>query len=125
MNNIGGVFYYENKEVPFEKALSLVKTNNSLNVQTRSPYTNAPKTYISKAPITFSAQDQNKKMITKEDIKVYNKLAKKYNKNPNGQILKKEVAFMYDIYNRMTEKQKKNAEPYPAIPPPPPHIPEK
>ena len=59
------------------------------------------------------------------DIKVYNKLAKKYNKNPNGQILKKEVAFMYDIYNRMTEKQKKNAEPYPAIPPPPPHIPEK
>ncbi|MFC4634101.1 M56 family metallopeptidase [Dokdonia ponticola] len=123
MHNIGGVFYYENENISYEKALNLVKTNKNLNVQTRSPYTNAPKTYISKEPITLFEQEQNKKPATKEDIKVYNKLAKKYGNNPNGQILKQEVAFMYDIYNRMTEKQKKNAEPYPALPPPPPPAP--
>ncbi|MEP0263728.1 M56 family metallopeptidase [Dokdonia sp.] len=123
MNEIGGVFYYEKKEISFDRAIQLVKSNEHLNVQTRHPYTNAPKTYISKEPITFSPKDQNKKPVTKGDIKVYNKLAKKYNKNINGQILKTEVSFMYDIYNRMTEKQKKNAEPYPAIPPPPPPAP--
>lgn len=123
MHDIGGVFYYENKTISYEKALSLVKTNKNLNVQTRSPYTNAPKTYISKEPITFSKDSkeaQNKKPVTAEDIKIYNKLAKKYAKNPTGQILLKEVGFMYDIYDRMTEKQKKNAEAYPALPPPPP-----
>ena len=123
MNEIGGIFYYENKEVTFDKALNLVKTNKNLNVQTRSPYTNAPKTYISIEPIVVPTQKENTDPVTKKDIAVYNKLAKKYNKNPNGQILKKEVAFMYDIYNRMTEKQKKNAESYPAIPPPPPPAP--
>lgn len=119
MKNIGGVFYYENKEVSFQKAVQLVKADKSLNVQTRHPYTNAPKTYISKKPIVVEIQEQNKKPATKKDVKTYNKLAKKYNENRNGKVLKTEVAFMYDIYNRMTDKQKKNAEPYPALPPPP------
>lgn len=125
MHDIGGVFYYEKENISYEKALNLVKTNKNLNVQTRSPYTNAPKTYISKEPITFSKEEQNIKPVTEKDIKIYNKLAKKYGNNSNGQILKQEVAFMYDIYNRMTEKQKKNAEAYPAIPPPPPPAPKK
>lgn len=135
MNNIGGVFYYENKKVSFQKAVQLVKADKSLNVQTRHPYTNNPKTYISKKPIVVEIeelaevheqaeiQEQNKKPATKKDVKTYNKLAKKYNENRNGKVLKTEVAFMYDIYNRMTDKQKKNAEPYPALPPPPPPAP--
>jgi len=116
MKEIGGVFYYENEQVTFEKAIRLVKANKSLNVQTRHPYTNAPKTYISIEPITFYPEKKDKKPLTKEDIQAYNKLAKKYNKNPNGAFLKTDVVFMYDIYNRMTDKQKKNAEPYPALP---------
>ncbi|WP_299763863.1 M56 family metallopeptidase [uncultured Dokdonia sp.] len=125
MNDIGGVFYYEDKQVTFEKAVSLVKANENLNVQTRHPYTNAPKTYISAKPIVVETQKQSKKPVSKKDISVYNKLAKKYGKNPNGEILKTEVAFMYEIYSRMTKTQKKNAEPYPALPPPPPPAPVK
>ncbi len=56
---------------------------------------------------------------SKDEIKAYNALAKKYNVNPTGQILKDEVAVMFRIYNRMTLKQKKKAQPYPAIAPPP------
>jgi len=125
MNDIGGVFYYEDKQVTFEKAVRLVKANENLNVQTRHPYTNAPKTYISAKPIVLETQEQSKKPVSKKDISVYNKLAKKYGKNPNGEILKTEVAFMYEIYSRMTKTQKKNAEPYPALPPPPPPAPVK
>ncbi|GGG16854.1 hypothetical protein GCM10011344_16840 [Dokdonia pacifica] len=125
MNDIGGVFYYEDKQVTFEKAVSLVKANENLNVQTRHPYTTAPKTYISAKPIVVEVQEQSKKPVTKKDISVYNKLAKKYGKNPEGKILKSEVAFMYEIYSRMTKTQKKNAEPYPALPPPPPPAPVK
>ena len=59
---------------------------------------------------------------TKEQIKEYNKLAKKYNNMPkdNMRINGKEITRMRYIYDLMTIEQRKDAEPFPNIPPPPP-----
>ena len=116
----GGIFYYENERISYQKAIQLVKKTKDLYVQTAYPYTTSPNTYISKNPIQGKIEAQTHKPVTKKEIKTYNQLAKKYHKNPNGQILKTEVSLMYDIYNRMTDAQRKSAQPYPAIPPPPP-----
>lgn len=62
----------------------------------------------------------SQKPATKKEIAIYNKLATKYNKDPEGIIKQGEVIRMYDIYSRMTPKQKKAAQPYPVLPPPPP-----
>lgn len=57
---------------------------------------------------------------TAKEIKTYNKLAAKYEDGYKGKINLGEVAIMYDIYTRMSKKQKKSARPYPVLPPPPP-----
>lgn len=59
--------------------------------------------------------------VSAKELKEYNRLAKKYNTNPNQRVYAKEVNKMFAIYNRMTGAQKKSAEKYPAyVPPPPP-----
>ncbi|MCQ0110295.1 M56 family metallopeptidase [Zhouia amylolytica] len=81
------------------------------------PYPDLSSFKNSKKLITTIQQGASKKM-TEE----YNKLARKY-KNANSgtiKIDKKEVERMYYIYGIMTEAQKKEAEPYPNFPPPPP-----
>ncbi len=132
MNRLGGVFYYENKKVTYKKALSIVKSNTDLNIKTPFPYGNTPKTFISRPENLQEAklkkeevQELQKKYVsqkpvTKEEITIYNRLAKKYNAYNGGEIKQGEVARMYDIYSRMTAKQKKRAESYPVLPPPPP-----
>jgi len=59
---------------------------------------------------------------TPAQIKEYNQLAKKYNNMPqdNMRINGKEITRMRYLYDLMTLDQRKNAEPYPNIPPPPP-----
>lgn len=68
----------------------------------------------------------NQKGASKEQIAEYNKLAKKYNTQPeNKRIIKlKDVKRLEYLYGLMTEKQKENAEPFPNCPPPPepPHV---
>ena len=58
---------------------------------------------------------------TPKQIEEYNKLAKKYNDMPkdNMVIKGKELTRMRYLYDLMTIEQRKNAEPYPNIPPPP------
>ncbi len=59
---------------------------------------------------------------SREQMKEYNRLAKHYNSMPEKQriIKQKDVERMEYIYNLMNDKQKKDAEPFPNIPPPPP-----
>lgn len=63
--------------------------------------------------------ENNQEGATKQQIKEYNTLAKKYNANPNGVIRSKEVARMKYLYNLMSPAQRKTAQPFPKIPPAP------
>ncbi len=64
------------------------------------------------------------KIATKAQVKEYNKLAKKYNDMDEGRmkINKADVQRLKYLYNLMSDKQQKNAEPFPNFPPPPPPI---
>ncbi|MCB0373441.1 MAG: M56 family metallopeptidase [Muricauda sp.] len=59
---------------------------------------------------------------SREEMKEYNALAKKYNDmdHNNMVINKKEVMRLKVIYGKMSEKQRADAEPFPNFPPPPP-----
>lgn len=61
-------------------------------------------------------------IATKAQVKEYNKLAKKYNAMDEGKmrIKKADVERLKYLYNLMSDKQRKNAEPFPNFPPPPP-----
>jgi len=58
---------------------------------------------------------------TKEQVNEYNKLAKKYNTmdKENMFIMKNDVERLKYLYDLMSSKQRKNAEPFPNFPPPP------
>jgi hypothetical protein len=59
---------------------------------------------------------------TPEEVEEYNKLAKQYNSQPENsrEIKLKDLKRLEYIYNKMTKKQKANAEAFPNCPPPPP-----
>ncbi|PKA97651.1 BlaR1 peptidase M56 [Flavobacteriaceae bacterium MAR_2009_75] len=61
--------------------------------------------------------------ITKNELKEYNSLAKKYNrmlkKKGRIRILKRDVDRMEYLFNNMSEEQRANAEPFPNFPEPP------
>ncbi len=58
-------------------------------------------------------------------VKEYNKLAKAYNApTDKPRVFKRsDMESLWKLYNQMTDEQKKNAEPFPNIPPPPPPAP--
>lgn len=66
------------------------------------------------------------KKATKKLIAEYNRLAKHYNEQPKDEqnIKLKDVERLKYLYDLMSEKQKKNAEPFPNFPPSPPPTPE-
>ena len=59
---------------------------------------------------------------TREEMKEYNALAKKYNEmNRNYMVIKnKEIKRLKELYGKMSKKQQADAEPFPNFPPPPP-----
>lgn len=59
---------------------------------------------------------------SREEMKEYNALAKKYNAmDQNHMVIKKqEVNRLKEIYGKMSKKQQEDAEPFPNFPPPPP-----
>lgn len=59
---------------------------------------------------------------SREEMKEYNALAKKYNDMDHNHMVinKKEVIRLKVIYGKMSEKQRADAEPFPNFPPPPP-----
>ena len=120
MRKLGSLFIYEEKEISFDKAVLLVNSN-TYNVKTPFPYTNPPKTYISSiSQSDNSAEPNNKNNATNTEINTYNKLAKKYNTDPERVINGKEVGQIYEIYDKMTPAQREKAVAFPKLPPPPP-----
>ncbi|MGB1308707.1 MAG: M56 family metallopeptidase [Oceanihabitans sp.] len=65
------------------------------------------------------SNDQQK--ATPEELAEYNKLAKYYNTQPEGErIIKlKDISRLKHLYSLMSKKQKAAAEPFPKFPPPP------
>jgi Antirepressor regulating drug resistance, predicted signal transduction N-terminal membrane component len=59
---------------------------------------------------------------TREEMKEYNALAKKYNAMDQSHMIikKQEVMRLKEIYGKMSKKQQEDAEPFPNFPPPPP-----
>jgi hypothetical protein len=66
--------------------------------------------------------EKSQKEATPEQVAEYNKLAKRYNAEIKGNtIIKlKDLNRIKELYNLMSDAQKKNAEPFPNFPPPPP-----
>ncbi len=120
MRKLGSLFIYEEKEISFDKAVALVNSN-TYSVKTPFPYTNPPKTFISSISQGDNSAESNKKnKATKTEINTYNKLAKKYNSNPEGIVRAEEVGQVYEIYDKMTSAQREKAVAFPKLPPPPP-----
>ncbi len=51
MSKKGAAFYYEGKSIPSDEAISLIKKNENLNIQTKRPHYVKPKVFISKQAI--------------------------------------------------------------------------
>ncbi|MCA0958254.1 M56 family metallopeptidase [Muricauda ruestringensis] len=64
----------------------------------------------------------NQQSASREEMKEYNTLAKKYNAmdRNNMTIKKKDVMRLKEIYEKMSQKQRDDAEPFPDFPAPPP-----
>ncbi|MEQ5792095.1 M56 family metallopeptidase [Muricauda sp. NFXS6] len=65
---------------------------------------------------------QSQQSATREEMKEYNALAKKYNDMDRDHMViqKKEVMRLKEIYGKMSKKQRADAEPFPDFPSPPP-----
>ena len=72
--------------------------------------------------IQINSLDLVQTSATRSEMKEYNSLAIKYNRSTEGNvmILKKEVVRIKFLYNKMSSKQREDAEPFPNFPPPPP-----
>ena len=72
--------------------------------------------------ISSQAISQEQDGASREQMKEYEKLAKHYNSIPKDQLIIKKVDLdrMKYIYHLMSDKQKKDTEPFPMLPPPPP-----
>ncbi|MBC2838680.1 M56 family metallopeptidase [Robiginitalea sp. SC105] len=68
--------------------------------------------------------EQPQKGATREEMRQYEKLARKYNQMIEAggtiEIRKEDVALLKRIYARMSDKQREDTEPFPNFPPPPP-----
>jgi len=71
--------------------------------------------------ISSQAKSQEQDGASREQMKEYEKLAKHYNSLPKDQLIIKKVDLdrMKYIYHLMSDKQKKDTEPFPMLPPPP------
>ncbi|TVZ52893.1 M56 family metallopeptidase [Dokdonia sp. Hel_I_53] len=49
MKKLGSIFLFNEEEISFDSALELVKKDKTLSIKTPLPYSNPPKTYISKS----------------------------------------------------------------------------
>jgi hypothetical protein len=80
------------------------------------------KSFYSSKKNDISKNNKAQEGATKAQIKEYNALASKYNNmdKSNMLVLAKDVVRVKYLYNLMSYKQRKNAEPFPNFPEPPP-----
>jgi len=78
MSKKGASFYYEGEKVNSDKAIKLIKKNNSLNIQTTQVNSKNPQVRISKKPIVFDSNNQTaamKQQATTDAVTLIKKLA--------------------------------------------------
>lgn len=99
----------------FSEKIEIVEEKNQLELLEKSR---------DEIPFEISSQDisQEQDGASREQMKEYEKLAKHYNSLPKDQLIIKKVDLdrMKYIYHLMSDKQKKDTEPFPMLPPPPP-----
>lgn len=80
-----------------------------------------------KEPKAALLQEKVQEKATPKMVAEYNALAKKYNAQPKNKrvVHFKDLRRLEYIYSRMTDAQKKEAQPFPKSPPPPPPAPPK
>jgi beta-lactamase regulating signal transducer with metallopeptidase domain len=80
------------------------------------------RTYTQEHLKAINQKTELQKSASKEQIAEYNKLAKKYNAQPQDKrvIKLKDIERLEYLYSVMSKEQKANAEPFPNCPPPPP-----
>lgn len=113
-------FLYQSKTISVNQAVELLNNNKNLAVRTELKDPIPPMVFIYKKSNNPIIQQK----ATKAEVKEYNKLAKKYNSIDieKRTIKKEDLERLEAIYNKMTDAQKENAEPFPKnIPPPPPN----
>ncbi|PTM10821.1 MAG: hypothetical protein DA407_02870 [Bacteroidetes bacterium] len=104
--------------IPFEN-LAQIETiyhkMSSTQKASAEPFPNCP------PQLSFQKNTEKQDGASREQMKEYERLAKHYNSLPDNQriIKQKDVVRMKYIYGLMNAKQKKDAEPFPNIPPPP------
>lgn len=140
--NNNGKLLFQGKIVPLEDLMEMLsKVNEHLSYDQRKKtvrsviYVEAktPKDVIQKvdkiiaeygsATINIVGPEAStQSSASREEMKEYNALAKKYNAmDRNHMVIKKqEVKRLKEIYGKMSKKQQEDAEPFPNFPPPPP-----
>lgn len=140
--NKNGKLLFQNKLVPLKDLKNeLSKINDHLSFDEREKTIRSiinveattPKDIIQKVDMIFEEYGtatinivgpkmQQQGSATREEMKEYNTLAKKYNEmDRNHMMIKKsEVIRLKEIYGKMSEKQRSDAEPFPDFPPAPP-----
>lgn len=73
-------------------------------------------------PECLPTNKMQQQSASREEMKEYNALAKKYNDMDQSHMIvnKKEVMRLKVLYGKMSKKQQEDAEPFPNFPPPPP-----
>lgn len=137
-----GQIWFQHELVPLEKLKDeLYKLNDHLSYDQRKKVVrsivqadkNTPQSVIDKVDAVLTEygsatinivgpKNAIQQSATREEMKEYNTLAKKYNEmDRNNMVIKnKEVMRLKVIYGKMTEKQRADAEPFPYFPPLPP-----
>lgn len=99
----------------FSNRIEIIEEKNQLELLEKSN---------DEIPSEISSQDisQEQDGASREQMKEYEKLAKHYNSLPKDQLIikKEDLERMKYIYHLMSDKQKKDTEPFPVLPPPPP-----
>jgi hypothetical protein len=112
-------FYYNGKKITGTEALQVIE-RQPVNIFTPEENNGKSKVYL-----TFETLEEFtnglQKGASREQMKEYNALAKKYNamSRENMKVKIKEVERMKYIYGLMSDKQKADAEPFPEFPIPP------
>lgn len=140
--NNNGKLLFQGKMVPLEDLKeTLSKVNEHLSYDQRKKMVRSviqveaktPKDVIQKVDKILSEygaatinivgpEASTQSSASREEMKEYNTLAKKYNEMDRNHmyIQKQEVMRLKEIYGKMSKKQREDAEPFPNFPPPPP-----
>ncbi len=137
-----GKMWFQSKEVSLSNLSNeLAKFNGHLTFDQRKKIirsivqveANTPKNVIMKVDKVLAEygsatinilgpKDTPQQSASREEMKEYNRLAKKYNDMDRNhmKIQKKDVIRLKEIYEKMSKKQREDAEPFPDFPTPPP-----